>query len=346
MNHDPGTLRNRSRPSMWRRFQQLPARKRGIFAGLIAVIIVLIAAALTYAYVYQNPTKVVSDGIMQALNSRSVVYTGTFTNTSGNKVTVDFNGGADTQGGSVDMKLNLTALNKKYTIDGSGLLSDKGDLYFKIKNIDELVQNYRKSVPAASQGLFDQIVAKINDKWIKISSDDLKSYSPEIATAQRCLTDTFKRMQTDETLRSEAAIAYKQNPFIVIEKSLGSKDGSLGYLLTVDSTKAKSFTTAFRATSFYKILNACDKNLELKVDDLKSDKPMNQNTNVELWVNNWNHQITKVVVSDKKNTTNLTVMPHFNKPVSVTTPRESTTLDQLQKDIQDLLVSAANAQAR
>ena len=343
MNHDPGTLRNSSRPSMWRRFQQLPARKRGIFAGLIALIIVLIAAALTYAYVYQNPTKVVSDGIMQALNSRSVVYMGTFTNTSGNKITVDFNGGADTQGGSVDMKLNLTALNKKYTIDGSGLLSDKGDLYFKIKNIDELVQNYRKSVPAASQGLFDQILAKINDKWIKISSDDLKSYSPEVATAQRCLTDAFKRMQSDETLRSEAVMAYKQHPFIVIEKTLGSKDGSLGYLLSIDSAKAKSFATAFRATALYKTLHACDKNLELKVDDLKSDRPLNQNVNVELWVNNWTHQITKVVVADKKNTTSLSVLLSFNKSASVAAPRESTTLEQLQKDVQELLVSAVSA---
>ena len=331
---------------MWRRFQQLPPRKKGLLAGLIALIIVLIIAALTYAYVYQNPNKVVADGIMQALNSRSVTYTGTFVTTSTNKITADFNGSADSRGGSLDMKVHLNALNRKYTIDGSGLLSDKGDLYFKVKNIDELVQNYRKSVPQSSQGLFDQIVAKINDKWIKISSDDLKSYSPEVATAQRCLTDAFKRMQSDETLRSEAVMAYKQHPFIVIEKTLGSKDGSLGYLLSIDSAKAKSFATAFRATALYKTLHACDKNLELKVDDLKSDRPLNQNVNVELWVNNWTHQITKVVVADKKNTTSLSVLPSFNKPVSVAAPRESTTLEQLQKDVQKLLVSAVSAPAQ
>ena len=346
MNHDPGTPLKTSRPSMWHRFQQLPPRKKGLFAGLIALIIVLIIAALTYAYVYQNPNKVLADGIMQALSSRSVTYTGTFVTTSANKITADFNGSADSRGGSLDMKVHLNALNRKYTIDGSGLLSDKGDLYFKVKNIDELVQNYRKSVPQSSQGLFDQIVAKINDKWIKISSDDLKSYSPEVATAQRCLTDAFKRMQSDETLRSEAVMAYKQHPFIIIEKTLGSKDGSLGYLLSIDSAKAKSFATAFRATALYKTLHACDKNLELKVDDLKSDRPLNQNVNVELWVNNWTHQITKVVVADKKNTTSLSVLPSFNKPVSVAAPRESTTLEQLQKDVQELLVSAVSAPAQ
>lgn len=346
MNHDPGTPLSAARPSIWHQFQQLPARRKGLLAGLLSLIVVLIVGALTYAYWYQNPNRVVADGIMQALNSRSLTYTGVFASNSGNKITADFNGVADAQGGSVDMKLHLSALNKKYTIDGSGLLSDKGDLYFKVKNIDELVQNYRKSVPVSSQGLFDQIVAKINDKWIKISSDDLKSYSPEVATAQRCLTDAFKRMQTDETLRSEAVMAYKQHPFIMIEKTLGSKNGSLGYLLTIDSAKAKSFATAFRATALYKTLHACDKNLELKVGDLKADNQKNQNTNVELWVNNWTHQITKVVVADKKNTTSLTVMPSFNKPVSVNAPRESTTLDQLQKDVQDLLVSAATARAQ
>jgi hypothetical protein len=339
--NDPATPLSRPKLSLRQRTNQLPRSKKIFLLGGIGLILILIILALIYTYWYQNPKKVVADGVVQALNAKSVSYKGTFTAKSTSNVEVQFNGAAAVKGGSVDMKLTLASLDKKYTIDGSGLLNDKGDVYFKIKNIDDLAQNYRKAIPATSQGLFDQIVAKINDKWIKISSEDLKSYSADVATTQKCMTEAFKKMQNDETVRSEVVAIYKRYPFIVIDKTLGSKDGSLGYLLNIDQNKAQSFMVAFRGTALYKSLHACDKSLVLDIGDSKSGTTMNQNGIFEVWIDSWTHHITKVVVADKSKTTNLTVSPSFNKPVSVTTPSKSTTLEQLQKDVQELLISAS-----
>ncbi|HEX7483674.1 MAG TPA: hypothetical protein VF281_00830 [Candidatus Saccharimonadales bacterium] len=339
--NDPVTPSQASRLTLRQRVHQMPRRNKIFLFGGVGLIILLIVLALIYSYWYQNPKKVVSDGIMNALNAQSVAYKGSYVAKAGSDITVEFNGGAAIKGGNADLKLTIVSLGKKYTLDGSGLLNDKGDIYFKVKNIDELVQNYRKAVPATSQPLFDKIVAKINDKWIKISSEDLKSYSLEVATAQRCIGETFKKAQGDSKLKSEVVDIYKKYPFIVIDKSLGSKDGSLGYLMNIDQTKAHSFSIAFQKTTIYKILRACDKNFSLNVGESASGQKMNQNTPVELWVNNWTHHITKIVASDKQKTTSLTVVPRFNQPVNVVTPTDATTLEQLQKDVQELLLSAA-----
>jgi len=337
----PATPLSQPKLSPWQRVRQLPRRKRFFLLGGVGLIILLIIMALVYTLWYQNPKKVVADGIVQALNAKSVVYDGAFTTKNSSDIKVEFNGGAASTGGSVDMKLTLASLGKKYTIDGNGLVNDKGDVYFKIKNIDDLVQNYRKAVPASSHDLFDQIVAKINDKWIKISSEDLKAYSADVATTQKCVTEAFKKMQNNESVRSEVVKIYERYPFIVIDKTLGSKDGSLGYLLNVDQNKAQSFTNAFRDTALYKSLHACDNKFNLDIGDNKSGSTMNTNTSFEVWIDNWTHRITKVSISDKKGSSNLTVMPTFNKPVSVATPSESTTLERLQQDVQQLLISAS-----
>lgn len=339
--NDPVTPLQTTRPGLRQRIQQLPRKNKILLFGGTGLVLLLLVLALVYAFWYQNPKKVVSDGIMNAISAQSVTYKGTFTAKTSSDITVDFNGGAATKGGTVDLKLTMTSAGKKYTLDGGGLIDDKGDLYFKVKNIDGLVQNYRKAVPASSQPLFDDIVAKINDKWIKISSEDLKAYSAEVATTQKCVTEAFKKMQADEGIRSEVTGIYKRYPFIVIDKTLGSKDGSLGYLLNIDQNKAQSFTVAFRNTELYRALHACDKNFALDIGDSKSGSTANTNTTFEVWINNWTHHITKVVISDKQKTTSLTAMPTFNQPVTVTTPTSSTTLEQLQKDVQELLISAS-----
>ena len=339
--NDPATPLQTSRLTLRQRINQMPRQNRIALFGGIGLIVLLIVLALVYTFWYQNPKKVVADGIMNALQAQSVAYKGSYVVKTGSDISIDFNGGAATKGGNADLKLTMTSLGKKYTLDGSGMVNDKGDLYFKVKNIDGLVQNYRKAVPSSSQPLFDKIVAKINDKWIKVSSEDLKSYSPEVATAQRCIGETIKKAQDDSKLKSEVIDIYKNYPFIVIDKSLGSKDGSLGYLMNIDQTKAHSFSIAFQKTGLYKTLRACDKNFKLNVGESASGQKMNQNTPVELWVNNWTHHITKLVASDKQKTTSLTVVPTFNKPVNVVTPTDATTLEQLQKDVQELLLSAA-----
>jgi hypothetical protein len=313
---------------------------------LIATALLILGLGLTYVYWYQNPSKVVSDALLNAVSSKSLTYSGVSTLALPTKVDVAFDGAAIGKGGSVNAKFTFLSQSKKYTLEGSGLLDEKNDLYIKVKNIDELIGNYRKSIPASSQKEFDQIYAKINNKWVKVSADDQKNFNPDLAKTQKCTADAIKTIQGDTAVKTELISAYKKRPFIVIDKSLGANGGSLGYTLKSDQTITKAFVKEYKNTSFYKSLVKCDSSFTLK-DDLSAQNRSNDNgiTRTDVWVDRWTHQVTKVSLKtdDKSAVSDVTIEPKFNRPVNVTTPKGATTLDQLQKDVQALLQPASSA---
>jgi hypothetical protein len=93
----------------------------------------------------------------------------------------------------------------------------------------------------------------------------------------------------------------------------------------------------------------CDGSFEISDEDIAkagSDNSKND-TKIELWVNQWDHQITRLVAADesKDQPVNISVAPRFNRPVTITTPKESTTIQQLQNDVMKLLQGPQSAPA-
>lgn len=328
----------------------VPAKKskKRLVITLIAAALLLLGLGLAYVYWYQNPTKVVSDAFIHALNAKSMTYTGTVTAAGSSKMVVTFNGGAVVDGATVNAKLSYETDGRQYTLDGNGIIDKKNDIYFKVQNIDGLVNNYRRMVPQESQALFDQIIDKIDDKWVKVSSEDLKSFSPDAVKTQECLSDSFKEMQNDAAVRKELIDTYKKHPFITIDKALGAKDGSLGYSLKMNEEAEKAFEKEYRNTTFYKSLVKCDSSFAEESDQLKEDVAgFSPDVRTEVWVDRWSHQITKVTLKQEEDgqTVNMAIEPKFNRPVAIVTPKDATTLEQLQKDIQTLLQSAQQTPA-
>lgn len=309
-------------------------KKRLLLWGLISLAVVLLGLMLAYVYWYQNPAKMVSDALLNTLNAKSLTYTGTIARTGSTKVDVAVDGGASADGGTVNAKFGFDAQGKKYTFEGSGLTNDKSDLYFKIKNIDDLVSNYRSAIPEQSHALFDQIIAKVDDKWIKVSSSDVKSYNADVAKAQKCTIEAVKKLQSDEATKAELEAAYKSHPFITIDKNLGSKGGSTGYTLKTNPSETKGFTQAYKTTSLYNTLKSCDSGFVIKGDDMFNGNAASFN----VWVDRWTHRLTTVEMT--RGTTTVALHPTFNAPVSIATPKDATTLEQLQKDVQALVQSA------
>lgn len=323
-----------------------PKKNMRLLIGLILTALAILGLGLTYAYWYQNPNKVVSDALINAINAKSLTYTGTATNAGATKTDITFDGGGSSEGGTLNAKLVFDTQAKKYSLAGEAVVNKSGDLYFKVKDIDELVNNYRSAIPVNSQKLFDQVIAKVNDKWIKISSDDLKNYNADIAKVQKCTTEAMKKIQDDKTVKSELTTIYKKHPFITIDKSLGSKDGSLGYTLSASSDTSKAFAKEYKNTSLYKTLVECDSSFTIKDDDLfKDTKTSDNTTKVDVWVDQWTHRISKVALNDntKSGASDIVIEPKFNQPVTITTPKDTTTLEQLQKDVQQLLQSSQTA---
>lgn len=324
-------------------------KKKGLIITLILAALVMLGLGLAYVYWYQNPNKVVSDAVVNALAADSLTYTGTVTTAGETKMVVTLNGGAAMEGGSVNAKFAFDVDGKKYTLDGNGIIDEKSDLYVKVQNIDGLVNNYRRAMPAESHGLFDKIIDKIDDKWIKISSEDVKSYSAELANIQKCTAELAKKMQTDKKIESELMDLYKKHPFVTIDKNLGAKNGSLGYVLSFNQDIAKEFAKEYKKSSLYDFMVKCDDSFAIKDDDVLEQykDEVSTKANVELWVDRWTHQITKLSIKDESEsgTTNIAFEPKFNRPVSIVTPSDSITIEQLQNDIQSLLQSTQSSPA-
>lgn len=321
--------------------------KKGLIAIIIAAALVVLGGggALAYNLWYQNPDKVVSDSLMNALQAKSLTYKATVNYDSKDTPgSMTINGTYKTGTGSVDADMTVTSQGDEYKISGSGLFDDKGDLYLKVKNLDTIIDQLAGSQKsdATIKKIFDEFTDKINDKWIKISSDGLKDFSDSLAKQQKCVQDTFKKIQEDQNLSSELTDLYKQHKFLVVKDELGSKDGSLGYVIESDDKAATEFAKGLKETQAYKSLHDCDDNFTINEEDLKPEEKDSdtENTRVELWVSRWNHEITKLNITgeDSKDSSKTSIVfePKFNQPVNVTAPKDSISTEEVSEAFQEL----------
>lgn len=326
------------------------SKKKGLLIGIIiAVIIVLLGggSAFAYKFWYQNPEKVVTDAFIHAIDAKTVIYKGDIHMVgNGSNVTVAVTGRQGDGSGQLDTAVTFAVNGKNYTVNGSGLIDKSGDLYIKLAKLDDLA-NAAKNIytdpqeKAAISPLVDQLKAKIDGTWIKVSSDDLKDFSDSYATTKTCLSDAVKKFKSDNAARTQLTNLYEKHQFITIEKELGAKNGSLGYNLSSDDAAAKAFANGVKDTDIYKQLHGCDSSFTINADDLTDSSSSKDNGTVTVWVSRWTHELTKVTAKGTSDgtTTDFSIEPTFNQKVTVTTPAKSTTLKQLESDITDLIES-------
>ena len=315
-------------------------RKRRLVI-LIGIALALLMVTVLYVYWYQNPKKVVSDAFLNVFSAQTVSYAGAIHATGNTNMNATMDGGVSPKGAVANAKFTFDTQNKKYTLTGNGLLDANGDAYVKVKDINELIGNYRTAVPAASLPLFDKIIDKIDDKWIKISAEDIKSYNADFAALQKCSGAALEKIQNDTATKSTLLDLYKKYPFVVIDKSLGVKADSLGYSLKINHDVSKSFTTDYKKTAFYKDLVKCDASYIVDKDIVEQSAATDGAT-VYVWVSRWSHVLTKIEMRDEGRTskTNASIETDFNRPVTVEAPKNASTLEKLQNDVQSLLRSA------
>jgi len=317
--------------------------KKKLIAIIVAAVVVVFGAgaALAYNFWFQHPDKVVTDSVMNALRAKTVTFDGTFEGGGDTKGKLTFSGKLSDKGtGSLDASLMFSSKDAEKTteirIDGAGVMDDKGDLYLKVKNIDDVINQQigtDETSPERKQVL-DTFTTKVNDKWIKLSSDGLRQFSESMAKSQKCLQDNVKKLQEDNKIASELTALYEKHRFITVKEKLGSKDGSLGYLLESNNAAAKEFAKGFKDTQIYKDMHACDESFAVEEDSFTSEASNDEETRVELWVERWSHQITKFSVdstnkkTSEKNT--MVLKPVFNKPVTVETPKDAMTTEELE----------------
>lgn len=344
------------------------SKKKWYIAGSVAVLFVALLGSAAYAYNvwYQNPQRVISDGIVNLVKSSSSVkadFQSTVENDS-SKITVSGNikGDQDLANGTV--KVGITFKGDSSSVGTMNLSADfasnKDTLFFKLKGLkpaaEKLVDSYvnsladiykkqgfamtQKDIAAQKKQVMDglsPLINKLENRWIKtdISSKDTSESSG------KCVTDVTKKLMKDDSQLNEVKKAYMDNDFIVVKKNLGSKDGSFGYLLDVDKTAAKEFEKALESTKYGKALKSCDSTIFSSDDEASSSDNNIKNASVELWVSQWSHQITELKASgetmDPAMTMSFDVKFDHSKVSGLTTPDNATDINDLGNELQGLL---------
>lgn len=326
-------------------------KKKFIIGGIIAGAVLLLGGGMYAAYAlwYQNPEKVLTDAVSNLIRAKTATYSGTLAmDTKDVKVRVVFDGKqASELNGEGNAKITLTSQGKDFVVNGSALVDKDGNLFFKVGNLKTILDDVLKQSGMTSSP-FDELVAKIDNKWIRVSADDLAEYDKDAGKAQACLTDTMKKIQNDKTVHDSLVKAYENNKFVVIDSSLPGRTingvDSMGYKLSLNNEAAKKFAEAVNEMQFMKDLQKCDSSFEsfkLDASDMKSSTGTTSTETVEVSVSRWSHEFTQLKVTGKDDDASgeFILEPIFGMDVTVAAPSDFMTLKELQAEIEKVTQS-------
>jgi|GEM_PF-1317243 len=300
------------------------SKKKLLFVLILATTIVILLGATAAAYyvAMNKPQNVLDMALANTFSPSkvtSVSFEGNVSVASGKSspIAVAFTGASDQNGaftlsGKVDALLTTIMLDAR-SADGSTVYARVGGL----NGIPQLLKASGSSAVAA----FAPIIAGIDNQWIQINQSMVKQLTGSDASLNAKLSTTD---------RQKLETAYKQNKFLVAQKSLAAESikghNSFHFQVTVDKVKLKSFITAVKSENIQNVtitqdnLNSLNNQLD-KVDFNKY--PM------EIWVTKSNKLIDQIVFTTTQGDTKLTARltaDDYNKPINVVIPSGSKTL--------------------
>ncbi len=133
---------------------------------------------------------------------------------------------------------------------------------------------------------------------------------------------------------------YQKNKFITIKKQLGNKDGNVGFEITGDEAKAKTFGNEVKNTAFGKQLKACDDKIFSESTSSAVDTTSSANTTVSVWIGEWSHTLNKVSIKsdDSKNKMNVNfdMSAKYNTSINVDIPKDAKPIKQVISKIESM----------
>lgn len=355
--------------------------KKALLIGLIVAGVLAVlggGSALAYTFWYQNPEKVVMDGLVGAMTARTANVDGTmaFVSKDADFTMTLSNRGGMQDGAMMSAKMAIKDKTSGSTIEleGDGIYAQNGDVYFRVKKakqaldtfsamiVDQMAKSYQEQgqelpkeaieqMQAYVTQLIQPIVAKIDNQWVKVSVEDMKKVDAKSSEEYKCTQDTTKKLYTDKQTIDQIVAMYYRNKFLIIKEQLGNKNGSLGYVIDIDNGKSDSFGKEFEQLPAYKELLACSK-AETETDtkdDAKTDDT-SATGRVELWIDQWSHSITRIKgdatmkVDGEESKFTMDFATKFNQPARVTLPGDAITIDQLSKEMEDILDTVSGSE--
>jgi hypothetical protein len=356
--------------------QPKKSKKKWIIGGISAAVVALLVGGGALAYtMYQSPDKVIMDGFANLLSSsgQSGSVTGSFEYKSKDAtVTVSMNGQSDQKIATGTISVKYASVSNKIDVEGSADFAgdiDSSTGYIKLNDVDKLIdtaadayvdsmaqqyETYGQKLTTAQKKeakkemlkAVDPIVKKINNRWIKFAADEKDS---ETSKEQKCVTDAYKKLQSDNAMRDELVKMYTDNKFVIVKEELGVKDGSYGYVLDLNKDKAEAFGKNVEKSAFVKELEKCsDSQPSEQIDSSLPDEDAFKNPRFELWVSQWSHQITGVKFSgtnpdNSDETVKFEATADYSPVTDLSLPKDAVDSKELEKEFESLMMGGSSS---
>ena len=320
-------------------------KKTGLIIGIVLGVIALIAiisAVLVYFLWWQNPEKMVTDAVSNAIMAKKMTADGKVVIDMRDQGKIELNVKTATESGkskaNIDAKLNIKGVEKNIPLKGDVVLDSDGTIYVKINNFKDLYGTLLEIVMESSSGgnlsrsqietYRDQTlekmgseIDKMSDTWMKISPD-------EIGGEYKCGINALKKIQSDESARKELAQIYQKNSFFTIKDSkISDRNGGRGFELQGNNkSNSSKFEEEFKNSSVGKALSKCGKSNSYK----SSESSSIDTASLKVWVDKSSHELKALELKGdgKKASVEISFDINMNKSEEIKTPSEAESLKE------------------
>ena len=320
-------------------------KKTGLIIGIVLGVIALIAiisAVLVYFLWWQNPEKMVTDAVSNAIMAKKMTADGKVVVDMRDQGKIELNVKTATESGkskaNIDAKLNVKGVEKNIPLKGDVVLDSDGTIYVKINNFKDLYGTLLEVVMESSSGgnlsrsqietYRDQTlekmgseIDKMSDTWMKISPD-------EIGSEYKCGINALKKIQSDESVRKEVAQLYQKNSFFTIKDSkISDRNGGRGFELQGNNkSNSSKFEEEFKNSLVGKTLSKCGKSNSYKSSESSSIDA----ASLKVWVDRSSHELKALELKgdSKKASVEISFDINMNKSEEIKAPSDAESLKE------------------
>lgn len=293
---------------------------------LIFIAVLLVVTSLLYVFGYQNKGRILSDAISNLIVS--------------DNVDLDLNFKAWRDSKKYEIKSNLSSSFGKMKLESvieldsgnnpikvySNFLKDENDNYYvklsslkteSLKYFEDLINNSSKTIKLKSddnkwkeyfskdllnsyKGIYSETISDIDDKWIKITPNDVYKTSKSYASFEMCLSGVRKQIKEDNVLQRKIMDIYQKNKFLKLKKDLGLKDGKYGFILEGNDEISSNFIKFIKEIvhfSEFDSFSSCRALKELSEEKFNELKDGIKITSFEVWVEKFSHAFSKIKIN-------------------------------------------------
>lgn len=320
-------------------------KKTGLIIGIVLGVIALIAiisAVLVYFLWWQNPEKMVTDAVSNAIMAKKMTADGKVVIDMRDQGKIELNVKTATDSGkskaNIDAKLNVKGVEKNIPLKGDVVLDSDGTIYVKINNFKDLYGTLLEMVMESSSGgnlsrsqietYRDQALEKMSSEIDKMSNTWMKVSPDEIGSEYKCGINALKKIQSDESARKELAQLYQKNSFFTIKDSkISDRNGGRGFELQGNNkSNSSKFEEEFKNSSVGKALSKCGKSNGYK----SSESSSIDTASLKVWVDRSSHELKALELKGdgKKASVEISFDINMNKSEEIKVPSDAESLKE------------------